>query len=49
MVATIKNKEVAEVEYEEGKAAGKGVIYAERKTEEGNEFLKLKLGNLLPG
>ena len=33
VVATIKNKEIAKVEYEAGKAAGKGVIYAERKTE----------------
>jgi len=49
VVATIKNKQVAKVEYEEGKAAGKGVIYAERSTENENEFLKLKLGNLRPG
>lgn len=49
VVATIKNKEIAKVEYEAGKAAGKGVIYAERKTENDNEFLKLKLGNLRAG
>ena len=44
VVGTVKNKREARVEYRRGKAAGKGVIYAEQ-----NEYLKLKLGNLQAG
>ena len=47
--AKVKSKEEAKAQYDDGVAAGKAAVYAERQTKKDEEELNIKLGNLLAG